>query len=1132
MYSPGDDNKWEYVKENAAPLERGRDVRSIKKMFDESSAIVVSREERERNETKKLQFERLIQHSENAWRDSEDDSSDDPLVHWLAYIKFIQDTYPADTQQSFLLMERCTRAFMGKTRYANDVRFIRVCILYADRTTSPMEVYKYLHSRQVGFKTALYWVAWAWVSEKAGDYAFADKIFKKALLKDAEPKKILEERHRQFQRRMSRHWLNASSGGDEDESNNENLTSSSGGLRRSRLTTISAPVASSNYRLPAVDEDSVVPNTMSFSKNRSTNVAKSGAFSVYIDETDDVREPLDKLQISSFHQKRQSKLATESERKKENTLSAEQWSVRGGLTIGNSAPGGVDVHEEARSSRGTRATTSSAPKFEIFVEDIDQNSRHCNNSFNNLEKKSETAQRSIRERLDDNNMIGNLAKNPLHYIQNPSTYATDKKTTDKKKLEPKENNRVSSNGASKNLKTSISNHPCLQNKAESILQEEQCLEELRAAKKFYNLASCTIDFSALVSIEEDSDSCMSLEEVDCSMNRSTEMDDSKTSNNPSSSNKKVGGNDSIPPFYSTNQYIPSSSVNDSHASSTVNERDAVGGILRAEEETINTRFARAEMSLMFSSPVEQDSQYSLSKSLFSAQQSTNRKTNASVLDISAIPVAESHQKNLFSCAALATAPVTSLGGLFDIYCDKNLEENAGQKFESRKSNAQSGFDDNNGSSEDQHGNDPLLDSQQAIESGCTASFSVFGDLMDAVSGSSYENLGKTIAIKSTFSIFEDKPNMDANSERRDSASCVYYSHAEVHNDSVTYSLAQVVLGKDVLDCRHMLLPSGLRSQSKATIGLKVSLLNDNFLVKNELGRGAHGTVLLCNNMKDSDVALKVQSPTGCLAHEFHILSCLEKRMKSKRGFKMITTNIFPRPLHFVAHGDGGLLAMTTASRSGINLIDLVNLYLAKEDSQVPELIALYYVSQMLQHLEILHSNCNILHCDVKPDNWVLTKTNACDSVEGSDLLLVDFGRSVDLEALDGALPHSVKFKGRATTKDMECVTMREGRSWSLDLDTYGLCASAYVMLFGSHMEVYQVSTTKVWRTSKPLRRYWNRALWNLLFEKLLNGGIEESQPKKLREIRSLFEAYLDEDNRRQHLAVLLKHQAAMLPKIK
>jgi hypothetical protein len=67
---------------------------------------------------------------------------DDPLVPWLSYIKFVQETYPADTQQSFLLMERCTRAFIGKKRYMNDVRFIRVCILYADRTSSPTEVYK------------------------------------------------------------------------------------------------------------------------------------------------------------------------------------------------------------------------------------------------------------------------------------------------------------------------------------------------------------------------------------------------------------------------------------------------------------------------------------------------------------------------------------------------------------------------------------------------------------------------------------------------------------------------------------------------------------------------------------------------------------------------------------------------------------------------------------------------------------------------------------------------------------------------------------------------------------------------------------------------------------------------------
>jgi hypothetical protein len=69
-----DDNTWEFVKENAAPLERGRDINSIKKMFGESSALL-SGEERDRNERKKLQFEQLIRHSEGAWRDSDEEDS-------------------------------------------------------------------------------------------------------------------------------------------------------------------------------------------------------------------------------------------------------------------------------------------------------------------------------------------------------------------------------------------------------------------------------------------------------------------------------------------------------------------------------------------------------------------------------------------------------------------------------------------------------------------------------------------------------------------------------------------------------------------------------------------------------------------------------------------------------------------------------------------------------------------------------------------------------------------------------------------------------------------------------------------------------------------------------------------------
>jgi hypothetical protein len=266
-----------------------------------------------------------------------------------------------------------------------------------------------LHSRKIGAKTALYWVAWAWVAEKDGDFAFADKIFKKALSKGAEPINILEERHRQFQRRMSRHWLNASSGGDEQEGSND--ASSNGAFRRTKLSAITAPASSSNYRLPAVDEESAVANTMSFSQKRSKNgtkAASTGIFCVYVDENDADEEPFDKLHVSPSHQKRQSKLVTESERKKENTVGAEQWSNRGGLAASSSAHTDDDSYREAASVRGPRIVTSSAPKFEVFVEEgIDANTYRDNDSRKSPPKKTETSQRSIRERLDSNNMVSN-----------------------------------------------------------------------------------------------------------------------------------------------------------------------------------------------------------------------------------------------------------------------------------------------------------------------------------------------------------------------------------------------------------------------------------------------------------------------------------------------------------------------------------------------------------------------------------------------------------------------------------------------------------------------------------------------------------------------------------------------------
>ena len=251
---------WEYSKENTAPLECGRSTKSLsKRAFGTSTAEMAQIEEK----TKK--YERLVRRSEKAveWLQKQstvalerqrsssgdgaaadreltedegqalrerlvlelgfdpsttdrDEVDYDPLRYWVLYIKHIRDSYPSDSQRQFLLLERCARTFMARPfvvpSYRNDVRFVRTCILYADKTPNPSEVFKLMGKIKVGTKVALFWVAWAWVAEKAQDFPFTEKIFQKALSVGAEPRKFLEERQHQFLRRMSRHWLNASQG--------------------------------------------------------------------------------------------------------------------------------------------------------------------------------------------------------------------------------------------------------------------------------------------------------------------------------------------------------------------------------------------------------------------------------------------------------------------------------------------------------------------------------------------------------------------------------------------------------------------------------------------------------------------------------------------------------------------------------------------------------------------------------------------------------------------------------------------------------------------------------------------------------------------------------------------------------
>lgn len=159
----------------------------------------------------------------------------------------------------------------------------------------------------------------------------------------------------------------------------------------------------------------------------------------------------------------------------------------------------------------------------------------------------------------------------------------------------------------------------------------------------------------------------------------------------------------------------------------------------------------------------------------------------------------------------------------------------------------------------------------------------------------------------------------------------------------------------------------------------------------------------------------------------------------------------------------------------------------------PELLAMHLTVQMLRCIDQLH-RCDILHADIKPDNWLLVdddddendgagdKDGDGDDGAGGEanveatrrpaptapptaamrssdpapprlrVLLCDFGQSIDLRAY----PRGTRLTGRdCAASGFECVAMRECRPWRWSVDTFGVCSTAHALLFGTYLHPVQ-----------------------------------------------------------------------------
>ena len=160
--------------------------------------------------------------------------------------------------------------------------------------------------------------------------------------------------------------------------------------------------------------------------------------------------------------------------------------------------------------------------------------------------------------------------------------------------------------------------------------------------------------------------------------------------------------------------------------------------------------------------------------------------------------------------------------------------------------------------------------------------------------------------------------------------------------------------------------------------------------------------------------------------------------------------------------------------------------------------------------------------------------NAFKDIEYSDLFLVDFGRAIDLEKFSDQYEdvRNTMFLGNASCRDMMCVAMKNNTPWSYDIDTFGILSSAHVLLYGTHLEIRRNGNNQ-WQPVSRLRRYWQRDLWNEIFDTLLNldeesGAAIGSRARSLRSLRQKIESYLRTE--KEKLSSLLTRQVNLLPK--
>ncbi|XP_031839183.1 uncharacterized protein LOC116429876 isoform X1 [Nomia melanderi] len=270
----------------------------------------------------------------------------------------------------------------------------------------------------------------------------------------------------------------------------------------------------------------------------------------------------------------------------------------------------------------------------------------------------------------------------------------------------------------------------------------------------------------------------------------------------------------------------------------------------------------------------------------------------------------------------------------------------------------------------------------------------------------------------------------------------------------------------------------------------VMLGNEAYDLEKCLGKGMYGTVFKAVNLQTGQtVALKTQKPAW--VWEFYITREIKARLTNPhvlRGFMDVS-------MAYVANN--GSVLVSEYSKFG-TLLAVTNQIKIATGKPLVEHLAIFFTIEMLQIVEYLHK-CQIIHGDIKPDNFLLMRLPTEDV--RPTIQLIDFGCSIDMSLL----PEKTTFTQVIKTEDFTCIEMQTGRSWTYQTDLYCLAATSHCLLFGNYMRVSNVGGR--WFITTKIPRYMKKPAWEQFFTELLNVESCEKMPD-LSKLRNMMEETL------------------------